>query len=268
MTLPGHHFAHNLIHRRTLLLQMVRRDFEQRFIGSTAGWMWGLILPLVQLVSWVFVFQLCLHQQVPPNEATHNYPLFLFCGFLPWLLFQDTVTRSASSMVDNANLITKTVFPAEIVPVSIFLSSLISHLLVVAALIGILGVAMGHFSLWMLLLPFYMLLVGMFAIGVGWIVASLQVYLRDTAQVLTVILVFWFWVTPIFITEQQMPARFRFILHLNPLAFLVRAYRDRLLSYRVPSLHDFVIVAAYAITAFVAGGLFFRHLKRGFADVL
>jgi lipopolysaccharide transport system permease protein len=268
MPLPGRHFAHNLIHRRTLLLQMVRRDFEQRFIGSTAGWMWGLILPLVQLVSWVFVFQLCLHQQVPPNEPTHNYPLFLFCGFLPWLLFQDTVTRSASSMVDNANLITKTVFPAEIVPVSIFFSSLISHLLVVAVLIGILGVGMGHFSLWMLLLPFYMLLVGLFAIGVGWIVASLQVYLRDTAQVLAVILVFWFWVTPIFIAEQQIPARFRFILHLNPLALLVRAYRDRLLSYRVPSLHDFAIVTAYAITAFVAGGLFFRHLKRGFADVL
>ena len=95
MPLPGHHFAHNLIHRRTLLIAMVRRDFEQRFIGSTAGWMWGLILPLVQLVSWVFVFQVCLHQGVQPNQGTTSYPLFLFCGFLPWLLFQDTVTRSA-----------------------------------------------------------------------------------------------------------------------------------------------------------------------------
>jgi len=65
-----------------------------------------------------------------------------------------------------------------------------------------------------------------------------------------------------------MPERFRFILHLNPLAFVVRAYRDRLLSSRVPNLHDFAILAAYAITAFVAGGLCFRHLKRGFADVL
>lgn len=268
MTLPGRHFANNLIHRRTLLFALVRRDFEQRFIGSTAGWLWGLILPLVQLVSWVFVFQICLHQSVQPNESTHSYPLFLFCGFLPWLLFQDTVTRSASSLLDNANLITKTVFPAEIVPVSIFLSSLISHLLLVAVVIGILGVAMGHFSMWMLLLPFYMVLVGLFAIGVGWIVASLQVYLRDTAQVLAVVLVFWFWMTPIFITEQQMPARVRFILHLNPLAFVVRAYRDRLLSYRAPSLHDFAIIAAYGLTAFVAGGLFFRHLKRGFADVL
>ena len=64
MHLPGRHFARNLIHRRTLLLQMVRRDFEQRFIGSTAGWMWGLILPLVQLVSWVFVFR-----SLPAPEA-------------------------------------------------------------------------------------------------------------------------------------------------------------------------------------------------------
>jgi homopolymeric O-antigen transport system permease protein len=268
MHLPGRHFARNLIHRRTLLLAMVRRDFEQRFIGSTAGWLWGLILPLVQLVSWVFVFQVCLHQQVPPGQSTQNYPLFLFCGFLPWLLFQDTVTRSANSMLDNANLITKTVFPAEIVPVSIFLSSLASHFMIVAVVIAGIGIVTGHFSMWCLVLPLYMLVIGLFAVGVGWIAASLQVYLRDTTQVVSVILVFWFWVTPIFITEQQIPDRFRFLLHLNPLAFVVQDYRDRLLSYRIPSLHDFAIVTAYAIAAFVAGGLFFRHLKRGFADVL
>jgi lipopolysaccharide transport system permease protein len=268
MTFPGRHFARNLIHRRTLLLQMVRRDFEQRFIGSTAGWTWGLILPLVQLAVWVFVFEVCLRQTVPPNQPTRSYALFLFCGYLPWLLFQDTVMRSANSMLDNANLITKTVFPAEIVPVSIFLSSLASHLMVVALLITGIGVVEGHFSMWMLMLPVYMALVGLFAIGIGWIVASLQVYLRDTVQVLSVILVFWFWVTPIFISEQQIPERFRFALHWNPLAFVVQAYRDRLLSFRIPSLHDFAIIAAYGIAAFLAGGLFFRHLKRGFADVL
>jgi len=260
MTIPGRHFTRNLIYRRTLLFQMVRRDFEQRFIGSTVGWLWALILPLVQLVSWVFVFQVCMHQQVSPGEVTTNYPLLLFCGYLPWLLFSETVTRSASSLVDHANLITKTVFPAEIVPVS--------HLMVVALGIVIVAVSIGHFSLWMLTLPLYMLLLGLFAVGVGWIVASLQVYVRDTAQVLSVILVFWFWTTPIFITEDKFPERVRFVLHLNPLAFLVRAYRDRLLSYRIPSMHDFAIVAAYAVTAFVVGGLFFRHLKRGFADVL
>jgi lipopolysaccharide transport system permease protein len=268
MVIPGRQFARNLVQRRTLLFQLVRRDFEQRFVGSAAGWLWGLIHPVVLLASWVFVFQVCLKTQLPRTEVTQNYSLFLFCGFLPWLLFQETVTRSAVSLLDNANLITKTVFPAEIVPVSIFLSSLISHLMALALVIAVVGFYVGHFSLWMLLLPLYMLLIGLFAVGVSWIVSGLQVYLRDTAQVLSVILTFWFWVTPIFIDEQQFPEWARFVLRLNPLAFVVRAYRDRLLSYRVPSFHDLAIVTAYAVTAFLVGGLFFRHLKRGFADVL
>src|SRR5579885_106093 len=115
--LPGRHFLRNLVERRALLFQLVRRDFEQRFVGSAAGWLWGLIHPMVLLVSWVFVFQLCLNPTLPTNEVTQHYSLFLFCGFLPWLLFQETVTRSASSMLDHANLITKTVFPSEIVPI-------------------------------------------------------------------------------------------------------------------------------------------------------
>ena len=266
--IPGLHFAHNLVERRTLLFQLVRRDFEQRFVGSAAGWVWGIVHPLVLLASWIFVFQWCLHTQLPPNEVTQNYSLFLFCGFLPWLLFQETVQRSASSLLENSNLITKTVFPSEIVPVSIFLSSLINHLMALALVIAVVGFYIGHFSLWMFSLPVYMLLIGLLAVGVGWIVASLQVYLRDTAQVLSVVLTFWFWVTPIMIDEQQFPEQVRWVLRINPLVFLVRAYRDRLLSYRVPSLREFAVIAAFAMTAFVAGGLFFRHLKRGFADVL
>ena len=268
MTVPGTLFVRNLVNRRTLLFQMVRRDFEQRFVGSAVGWLWGLIHPVVLLVSWIFVFQVCLHTTLPPNEVTSNYSLFLFCGFLPWLLFQDTVTRSASSLLDNSNLITKTVFPAEIVPVSIFLSSLISHLLALGLVIAVVGFYNGHFSLWLLSLPIYLLLIGFFSIGVGWFVASLQVYLRDTAQVISVILTFWFWMTPIFIDDQLYPKRFQFLLHANPLAFVVRAYRDRLLSYRIPDFSELLLVMAYAIGVFILGGLFFRHLKRGFADVL
>jgi len=268
MSLPGKHFAHNLIERRNLLFQLVRRDFEQRFVGSAAGWLWNMIHPLVLLISWIFVFQLCMKSTLPKTEVTQNYALFLFCGFLPWLLFQDTVQRSASSILDHANLITKTVFPAEIIPVSIFLSSLINHLITLSLAIAVVAIYLRHFSIWILLLPVYMLLIGLFAVGVGWIVASLHVYLRDTAQVLIVVLTFWFWMTPIFIDEQQFPPQFRFLLRINPLAFLVRAYRDRLLSDRLPHLSEMAIVAAYAVTAFVLGGLFFRHLKRGFADVL
>ncbi len=214
------------------------------------------------------MFKVCLKMEVPPGEVTQSYTLWLFCGYLPWMLFQETVSRSSTSILENSNLITKTVFPAEIIPVSIFLSSLLNHLIAVALLlVATLSIA-GNISAMALTLPLYVLLVGLFSIGIGWILAALQVYLRDTAQVVMVVLTLWFWVTPIFITEAQIPANLRFIVHANPLAYMVRAYRERLLSYRTPDPAELGILAAYALATFVIGGLFFRHLKRGFADVL
>jgi len=265
---PGTLFAKNLVERRGLIFQLVRRDFEQRFVGSAAGWLWGLIHPLVLLMSWTFVFSICLKQTLPPGEVTNSYSLYLFAGMLPWLLFTDTVTRSSSSMLDHANLITKTVFPAEVVPISVFLSSLISHGMALALVISAIAVTENHITPLLLLLPLYMVLLGLFSVGIGWIAASLQVYLRDTVQMVSVILTFWFWLTPIFITEDQVPERLKFLIAGNPLAYIVRAYRQALLSFQPPSLEEFGIVAACAAGTFIAGGLFFRHMKRGFADVL
>src|SRR5690242_14834064 len=94
---PGKHFLKNLFLGRTLLVQLVKRDFAKRFVGSAGGWLWGVIQPLVMLLSWTFVFQICMKQEPPPGEVTNNYTVFLFSGFLPWLLFQETVTRSATS---------------------------------------------------------------------------------------------------------------------------------------------------------------------------
>jgi lipopolysaccharide transport system permease protein len=266
--IPGAYFLRNLVRRRTLLFQLVRRDFQQRFVGSAMGWIWGLIHPLVLLLSWTFVFEYCLQQSVPAGEDTHNYPLFLFAGMLPWLLFADTVQRSASSLPEQANLITKTVFPSEIIPVSVFLSSLVSHLLGLALMIAAAGVVLNQISVFLVLLPIYILFIGLLAIGIGWIVASLHVFLRDTAQVVTVLLMFWFWLTPIFVPPSFFRGWAHFLLAANPFYYVVRGYRKMLLGSTMPSPRDLAIVAAYAAAAFVIGGLFFRYMKRGFADVL
>lgn len=268
MHVPGTLFLRNLISSRTLLFQLVRRDFRQRFIGSAAGWLWGLIQPAVMLVLWNFVFRVCMRMTPPEGEVTTNYTLFLAAGYLPWLLFQETVMRSSNSMVENSNLITKTVFPSEIVPVSIFLSSLINHLLALFLVLLLVMYRGDGLSPMTLMLPLYMLLLGMLAVGIGWIFSSLQVYLRDTTQIVLVIMTCWFWITPIFIGEQNIPENFRFLIHWNPMAWIVRAYRERLLSMRPPSVEDLVWLTAWSVVVFVCGGLFFRHLKRGFADVL
>src|SRR5690349_7692906 len=157
MRIPGSLFLRNLVERRSLLFHMVRRDFEQRFIGSAMGWIWGLIHPLVLLLSWWFVFDVCLKMPLPEGEDTRNYPLFLFAGMLPWLLFSETVQRSASSLLEQANLITKTVFPSEIIPVSVFLSSLMSHLLGVVLLVAACGLVLNRISAFLVLLPLYFL---------------------------------------------------------------------------------------------------------------
>ena len=266
-TLPGRHFARNLIERRTLLMELVKRDFKQRFAGSAAGWLWGVIHPLVLLASWTFVFQVCLKS--PTNSPlTDNYTIFLFCGFLPWLTFQETGSRSAAGLLDHSNLITKTVFPSEVIPVSIFLSVLINHLIAVALVLAAVIIWDHGVSPMAVFLPIYMLLTGMLAIGLGWITSSLNVYLRDTAQVVQVVMTLWFWLTPIFITRDMVPEQLRFLVDWNPLSYVVNGYRELILNVNLPNFRDMAIVALFAIAVFVAGGLFFRHLKRGFADVL
>ena len=105
-----------------------------------------------------------------------------------------------------------------------------------------------------------------------WIAASLQVYLRDTAQVVTVFMTLWFWITPIMMPESRFPVgkyprAVTILLTANPLVYIVRVYRQMLLGTAIPWT-DLLSAAGFAVATFVIGGLFFRHLKRGFADVL
>lgn len=261
-------FLRNLLERRNLLFQLAKRDFKQRYVGSAAGWLWGLVHPLVMLASWTFVFQYCMKSEMPPDALTDNYTIFLLCGYLPWMLFQETVTRSANSLLEHSNLITKTLFPSEMLPISVFFSSLANHVLALVLSIVALIAFDGGIGPFTFLLPFYMLLIGLLGVGIGWVFASLQVYIRDTAQAVMVLLTFWFWMTPIFITEDKIPEGMRFLIRGNPMSMFVRAYRERLLGHSLPSPEEVLILFAWSAAAFVAGGLFFRHLKRGFADVL
>ena len=214
------------------------------------------------------MFQVFLKQ--PPPAGVKSYSLFLFAGMLPWMLFSETLQRSASSLVEQANLITKTVFPAEIVPVSIFCSVLVGHALGLLLLVVVAGVWQNQISGFLLLLPLYAFAIGLMAVGLGWIAASLHVFLRDTSQVLSVILTFWFWVTPIFLAESHYQERTwtRYLLAANPMAYAVRGYRAMLISTDAPRAADLGVALAFGAVAFVAGGLFFRHMKKGFADVL
>jgi ABC-type polysaccharide/polyol phosphate export permease len=159
-------------------------------------------------------------------------------------------------------------FPAEIVPVAVFLSNLASHLLAMALMIAATLYWNRGIGWAALLLPVYLFFIGLFSVGLGWIASSLHVFLRDTAQLVSVILTFWFWLTPIMVAATMIPQRYRWILRFNPMYYAVELYRKAFFTSRFPEWRELGVLVLCGIGAFVAGGLFFRYVKRGFADVL
>jgi ABC-type polysaccharide/polyol phosphate export permease len=164
-------------------------------------------------------------------------------------------------------LITKTIIPAEILPVAITISNLIHHMIGLLILLGVLiwFDAVHLSALWILL---YMPILLMLAQGLGWIVAGLHVFLRDTIQALQILMFLWFWFTPIFYSQELVPENMRFLIHLNPMAYVVTGYRNALLHLSQPGVVEMGILFLVSAGVFIAGGLLFRQAKPAFPDVL
>lgn len=259
-------FLRKIAVQRHLIWSFVVRDLRSRYVGSVMGFFWSVIHPLVLLVSYYFVFSIVFKVK-PLLAGTDNFAVFLFCGILPWLYFQDTVMRSCHSVVDHAHLIRKTLFPSEILPVIVVVANLVTHLIGFAVLLVVL-LYLNTLGWAALLLPLYLFLLIVLSLGLGWLVAALQVFLRDTAQILSVLMVFWFWFTPVFYQMENVPERFRPLIAANPLSYAVAGYRRLLLENQVPDVRSLLILAAFASVMFVLGGLVFRNTKREFVDVL
>src|SRR5579871_414267 len=127
--------AKKLVANRNLLKNLILRDLKHRYVGSFAGFLWSVIHPIVLLVSYTFVFSVVFTLKMDIATGTTNWAIFLFSGLLPWFLFSDTVTRNCAAISDNAPLITKTVIPAEILPISITISNVVNHLIGLAVLL-------------------------------------------------------------------------------------------------------------------------------------
>jgi ABC-type polysaccharide/polyol phosphate export permease len=261
-------FLQKIYFQRSLIRSFVVRDLKARYIGSFMGLFWSVIHPIVLLVSYTFVFHYIFGQKPKPETGTDSFALFLFCSILPWLFFQDTLQRSSTILIDNANLVTKTLFPSEILPLAVALAGLVNHLIGFAILMVIIFCTIGKVSLFILLVPVYFLLLMLFTLGISWFVSSLNVFVRDISQVLSVILTFWFWFTPIFYSIDRFPQRLLFLVQLNPMAHVVVGYRDCLLRRQMPDMRILAIFATVSLVIFMAGGFFFRKTKREFVDVL
>ncbi len=261
-------FLQKIYLQRGLIRSFVVRDLRARYVGSFMGFFWSIVHPIVLIVSYTFVFQYVFKIRPLPDTGTTSFPVFLFCGILPWLFFQDCVQRSSTVIVDNTNLVTKTLFPTEILPLTVLLAGIVNHLIGIGILIVMLLFTLHEVGPLVLMVPFYLLCLSLFTLGVSWMVSSFNVFVRDVSQVLGVLLIFWFWFTPIFYVPDMAPAPLQTALAWNPMSHIVAAYRDCLLKMEMPDLQLLAILFASSFGVFVIGGVLFRMTKRGFADVL
>lgn len=246
----------------------VNRDIRGRYINSALGLWWAVIQPLALLALYTFVFSGIMSVRLNGSSSTGEFALYAFCGLLPWLAVADALTRSASVLFDQQPLIKKVVFPSEILPVHLVLSALVVEIvgLVVFLAVVIIGGRLPGWSL--LLLPIVMALQFLFMTGIAWLLSTVAVYLRDVRQVVGLLLTLWMFLTPIVYPASLVPARFKWVLDINPMTAMVDAYRAALLDDRLPSPVPMVIFAAVALTVFVSGHWVFTRAKPTFADLL
>jgi lipopolysaccharide transport system permease protein len=255
------------MHHGFLLRELVRRDLQSRYRGSLLGFLWAFVHPLWQLVLFSVVFSVIL--KVPlVGERTASFPVFLFSGLLPWMGFSEAVLRAATTVVDHSGLVRKLRFPSELLVVSAVASAVVHQFValgIFAVWQGFAGQPVWGRSLW---LVFGLAAQICLSLGLGWAVSALQVFFRDVAQALGILLQAWFYLTPIVYPLSIVPERLQPWMALNPMATAAQAFRTVLLGSEPPTASAALALAATALAALVVGGALFRRLRPAFADEL
>ncbi len=251
-----------------LILTLVFRDLKSRYVGSAMGFFWAVINPLIVLIVFSYVFTTIFKQRAGA-AGEENFFLFMFCGLWPWLGFQEGVSRSSYSVIENANFVKMVVFPSEVLVISTVLSSFVQQVIGFILFIAFL-LAKGQLGnpLYLLLLPPVFLLQLTFSVGLGWVLAALTVFFRDVAQVSNALLMVWFYVTPIVYPASMVPSSLHLLLTVNPMHHLLSMYRSLILGGRLPDPMGALYVVAISAAALWAGSNVFGHLKMTFADLL
>jgi lipopolysaccharide transport system permease protein len=249
-----------------LLRELVRRDFSQRYAGSLFGFAWSFIQPVWQLLLLSYVFSLIMRAPMD-EEPTDHFWVFLFCGLLPWTAIHEGILRSATVIVEHADMVKKIAFPSEILVVAVTSTALIHQGITLTVFLGALVVVgeLAWQNLWVL--PVAFVLQVLLTLGIGYFMAAVQVYFRDAAQLLGLLLNAWFFLTPIVYPLGMIPEEVRPVVLANPLAVLVTLYRWIFLGGDAEIwLDGFPGLIATTLGILVIGILVFRDLKPGFSD--
>lgn len=254
---------------RELILQLARKDVIGKYKGSLFGLAWSYISPLFMLGIYTLFFTQIFHARWGAlGEGKGAYATALFAGLIVHTVFGECITRGSQLVTDNANYVTKVIFPLEILPWVSSLTSLYHALasLVILAIFSL--IFSGHIVWTFLLFPVVFIPLMLISTAIGWLLGSLGVYVRDIGQMSALIVIALLYTAPVFFPFENMKPSVQAVMKLNPLTFLIVQARDVLLWGRAP---DWLGLAMYTAGALVACWLayaFFQRTRAGFIDVL
>lgn len=260
-------FCLDIFENRQLILELTKKDFQARYLGSYFGIVWAFIQPTINILIFWFVFEIGFK-----SAPVQNFPfiLWLISGMLPWFFFSESIISATTSIIDNSYLVKKVVFRVSILPIIKLLSALFIHLFFVIVLFTMFLVYGYQPTIYNVQVVYYIFAAIMLILGVSWITSSLIVFLRDVGQIVTMVLQFVFWLTPIFWSLSIVPDKFKNLLQLNPVYYIIEGYRNTFIYHKWfwEDMYHTGCFWLFTLLVFFIGAWMFRRLRPHFADVL
>ena len=259
-----------LVTRRELLADFAWRALRARYKGSALGFAWNFVIPLLQLVVFWVLFGVILGTRPVTASGEHPYAVFLFVGLLPWTFFSNALQAGAASIVANGAIVKRVRLPVQLLPAASVLSALANFLLTLVVLFAVLLVFGPRHPEGVVYLPILILVQLVLAAGIAYLLAGLNVFYRDVEHILGVVLMAWYFLTPILFPISILADRPReqFLAYLNPMTAVIVGYQRALLDGLPPEWPALAYSAAFGLVTFVLGFAYFRRAKDDFEAAL
>ena len=252
----------SLYTHRELIGVLVAKQLKLRYRGSILGFLWTLINPLVQMLVYTLVFGVYLRVDVD------RYPVFLFSGLLPWIWFASSVQQGVTCILDGAGLVTRSQFPAEVLPIVALTSNTVNFLLTLPLLLAFVLAFHARLGLALLALPLLIILEYVMTLGPVLLFAALDVQFRDLQHIILHVLTVLQFLTPIFYPVSLIPEPFRAWALLNPLAVLVSSFHDVLYFNRFPPWPPLIGLGLASVLVVSLAATVFARSQQTFAEAL
>lgn len=236
-----------------------RYELKKRYAGSFFGGIWLVVFPLLFLGSYIFIWTFVFPANLPQFQGS-RYILFVFSGLIPYLFVMDVANFSVIVIKQNIYMIKGLVISADHLPTRCVIAALISHIVGFSLLMVIYGLS-NSFSLWIFLFPFILVLYLMFLLGLAWLLAPVGLVIPDLSYAISLIFTLMAFLSPISFRPEMVPSTVKIIVLLNPLTYVIEAYRLAVFGPEYVELWRVGVFAAMSVGLFYYGALFCARFK-------